>query len=643
MTTQYDQELARLDETYVDAIQINVSGLKKAFTDASEESVIAVGSGGSFTIASLICSLHEKYTGRLSRSSTPLELIWNPTLAASSPVFLVSAEGKNPDILEALHRARLHSSREIHIITNRASTPLIERAQQLTDISIHHFPLSAKDGYLATNSLLLDAVLVARAYAELDGAKDSFPASMAELKLRTQSVEDWTDGIEHFARETVARKGIIIVHSPLMKPVAADLESKLSEAALLYCQVVDLRSFAHGRHLWLADRAADCTILALVDASLQSLWESTRSLLPHDFPIQAMEFPGVEPVDILTGFVGEMKFVAAIAKAIEKDVGRANVPNFGRELHYLDYSSLIAPPTVENAHEQRSKYDVLGAKWPSPKYLGKIERAAEDFKQILETRRFKAIVFDYDGTLCRSQKTDDAPSDPILCHLRNLIDKGITIGIASGRGGSVLECLQRKLDKTYWPKVQLGLYNGGWLGHVGCDSPNADARATSEFLSHVMRIVGRLKDCGVPIEAIKATHPYQVSVRFRDGVRPETMWFVISDALRQAGLDLMRVVHSKHSVDILEAGVNKSHLIAEIIKQSKMDPYEILTMGDQGAWPGNDASLLEHRFSVSVDVPSRRLDRGWKFGPHHRRDVDAALWYLDRITTFNDGTFQLAL
>jgi hypothetical protein len=30
--------------------------------------------------------------------------------------------------------------------------------------------------------------------------------------------------------------------------------------------------------------------------------------------------------------------------------------------------------------------------------------------------------------------------------------------------------------------------------------------------------------------------------------------------LRQAGLDLMKIVHSKHSVDVLNGGVNKSHL-----------------------------------------------------------------------------------
>ena len=89
--------------------------------------------------------------------------------------------------------------------------------------------------------------------------------------------------------------------------------------------------------------------------------------------------------------------------------------------------------------------------------------------------------------------------------------------------------------------------------------------------------------------------------------------------------------------------IDKSHLVAHIIQNFKIDPYEVLTMGDQGAWPGNDASLLEHRFSLSVDVPSRRLDRGWKLAPPHKRDVDATVWYLDRVKLLGDGKFKLQI
>ena len=101
MTSRYDEELQKLAVTYEAGLAADVSRVMDAITGASESSIIGVGFGGSFTIASLLCNLHESYTGRISRAATSLELICNPTLAASSPVFLISAEGKNPDIIEA--------------------------------------------------------------------------------------------------------------------------------------------------------------------------------------------------------------------------------------------------------------------------------------------------------------------------------------------------------------------------------------------------------------------------------------------------------------------------------------------------------------------------------------------------------------
>jgi len=142
---------------------------------------------------------------------------------------------------------------------------------------------------------------------------------------------------------------------------------------------------------------------------------------------------------------------------------------------------------------------------------------------------FRAIVFDYDGTLCTSQRKDAPPPEPMLRELRRLVEGGVIVGIASGRGGSIQDKLRESLPEATRSKLQLGLYNGGWITDV--DEPQQENPATSEFLSHVARIVGRLKMLGVPIETVRTTHPYQVSVRFREGIATEDMWFVIADQL----------------------------------------------------------------------------------------------------------------
>lgn len=636
----YEEELAQLEHSYAAACAADIESLKLAIASAAECSLIGVGSGGSFTVASLLCGLHEAYTGRVSRPSTPLEIICSPALASASPVFLISAEGNNPDIVEALDRARRFSSRTVHVLTNRQDSTLMSRVGELPGVKPYVFQLTEKDGYLATNSLLLDAVLVARAYGELDGRHRPMPASMSALQVGDRSILQWVHDAQPFLGEAVRRGALTIVYSPLLKPIAADLESKLSEGALLHVQLTDLRSYAHGRHLWLAQRPQDCAILALIEPSLEQLWEDMRSQFPEGIPTMAMPLAGSEPLHLVAGLVAQMHVVAAVGRLLGKDPGRPDVPGFGRAIHYANVRDVIPQPRADVPAEESSKYEVLGAHWPSRRDHGEMRRAALAFAETIRVQRFRGVVFDYDGTLCSSQSKDGPPPPEVVEHLVRLVRAGIVVGIASGRGGSIQECLSAAMPADVLNKIRLGLYNGGWISTA--DVPPVPLQETSEFLSHVTRIVVRLKSLGVPILSHRTTHPYQVSVRFREGLATEGMWFVVADALRQAGLDLSTMVRSKHSVDILARGVSKSALVAAIIQQDKVDPYQILTMGDQGAWPGNDAALLEHRYSLSVDQPSRRLDRGWKLAPPEKRDVDATLWYLDHMTA-QDGQLGIEL
>jgi HAD superfamily hydrolase (TIGR01484 family) len=635
---KYTQEINLLPDTYAGAMIEDVRDLQKAIVGASEASLIGVGSGGSFTVASLLCNLHEAYTGRVSRPSTPLEIICNPTLASSSPVFLVSAEGKNPDVIEALRRARRHSARPVHIIVNRTDCPLMLEAQALGDVKSHCFELINKDGYLATNSLILDAILVARAYSELNPELEQLPKEITGLKIGNTSIEEWVLNGANFVEECVLRGSLTIVYSPLLKPIAADLESKLSEAALLHVQLVDLRSYAHGRHLWLANRPEDCAVLAITDRALSGLWDAMKKLFPEQVPVYTMRLNGASPTDLIGGLIAQMHLVGAIGDLKKIDPGKPGASEFGRSLYYLNLSDHIEKPQEHQHKAISSKYDTIGALWPSNRDHGPVNRAEKEFIQGLESKIFKSIVFDYDGTLCSSQRRDAPPHATILEHLTKLVSSGVHVGIASGRGDSVQQCLETCLPKDILEKITIGLYNGGWISTA---STRVTANGnTSEFLSHVTRIIVRLKSLGIPIDSYKVNAPYQVSIRFREGLSTDKMWFVVADALRQDGLDTAGLVKSKHSVDVLAPGINKSRVIADIIQKTRIHPYEIITIGDQGAWPGNDFALLEHKYSLSVDIPSRRLDRGWKLAPTHLRDVDATLWYLDKIEIDDQNEFK---
>lgn len=637
----YEKELEQLQTTLNQSTVIDIDGLKAAISGASEASIIAVGSGGSYTVASLICSLHEAYTGRVSRAITPLELICNPTLAATSPIFIISAEGKNPDVLEALQRARKHSSRAVHVMTNRHASPLMEQVGQLHDVTSHVFELANKDGYLATNSLILDAALVARAFRELDNQKSPIPLNIENILFGEHTLKAWLKSSGPFVKEAVNRRGLIIVFSPLLQPIAEDLESRLSESALLFSQLADFRSFAHGRHLWLTERSEDSALLILTEPGTKRLWEDMRPQVPEEVPLFVLPLDGSTPDDLMCGLIGVMHLVSEIADCASRNIAKPKISSLGRKLYYADLPSLI--PTIDETGRrgEHSKYEVLGAHWPTRRNNGKIRRALEVTESAFRTQKFRSIVFDYDGTLCSSSRRDVAPSDAILKHMKRLVSGDVIVGIASGRGDSISETLEQHLEKSTWQNVRLGLYNGGWIGRLG-QRPDKN-ELSSEFLIHAQRIVSNLRSFGVPISNIRATPPYQLSIRFDNGVSTESMWFVIVDAFKQAGLESSTILRSKHSIDILSRGVSKSHLIAQIVQDDAIDPYAVATMGDLGAWPGNDSSLLQHQFSLSVDLPARRLDRGWKLAPQYKRDVDATLWYLERLIIIGDGWFQFDL
>lgn len=636
---QYAREIENLQTTYQLAQNAPLIGLKSAISAASQSSVIGVGSGGSFTVASLLCSLHEKFTGRISRPATPLEIICNPTLASTSPAFFVSAEGKNPDIIEALIRARQKSARPIHVITNRIDTPLTKVAGDLPDVTLHTFPLVEKDGYLATHSLLLDSMVVARAFNELHFSSIALPSNFSELRVNKKSIREWAVEADIFSKICKLRQSLIIIFSPSLRSIAADIESKLGESALMHVQLADFRSFAHGRHLWLSERAKDCAILALVDEPLQGLWAHMHEMVPTDVPTLKIEVESDGTNAMVSALVAGLKLVELLANWRNFDPGRPTVAPFGRALYYADVASLVPAIDYHNDLGEDEKFAVLGAQWPYATNRAPMRRARLQYQEQITKQTYRAIVFDYDGTLRTTQEEDLSPSKVIVEYLNRLIESGIYVAIVSGRGNSLRDRLREAISESNWSKIYLGLYNGGWCGILSDDAEGETG--TSELLNHVSRIARKLQVIGVPIKTVKPTYPYQVSIRFQEGVDTAAMWFVVGDALRHAGLNLSGMVRSRHSIDVLEVGTSKSHLIAELMQRHGLLPHEVLAIGDQGAWPGNDAALLEHKCSLSVDLPSRRLDRGWKLAPSEKRGVDATLWYLEQISISADGTFQI--
>jgi len=74
--------------------------LGKAVRTAGSSSLLAVGCGGSRTVAHALVGLHRRSTRRIAAVVTPLDAVAEPLDASVAP-WLLSAGGGNVDILAA--------------------------------------------------------------------------------------------------------------------------------------------------------------------------------------------------------------------------------------------------------------------------------------------------------------------------------------------------------------------------------------------------------------------------------------------------------------------------------------------------------------------------------------------------------------
>ncbi|UZZ13376.1 hypothetical protein NDO41_13190 [Ectopseudomonas mendocina] len=163
MGKPYHAELDAIHATYVWATQQVVLPLHRYLSRWTGEYACFIGSGGSYSAAFAAAELREIAHGSPTRALTPMELSAKARFTPTSKVMLLSAEGRNPDVLAAATYA-MQSDMTCAALTLTKDNPLTRRAveNRATRIFSHEMPWG-KDGYLATNSLIATVLLLHRA------------------------------------------------------------------------------------------------------------------------------------------------------------------------------------------------------------------------------------------------------------------------------------------------------------------------------------------------------------------------------------------------------------------------------------------------------------------------------------------------
>lgn len=626
MGKPYQSELERLRETYTFSLAADVKLLAGAVKACFGGPLLVVASGGSLAAAELVARLHETYARQPARTLTPLELSRHPLVEGMS-VMILSAGDANPDVLEAARRAVAEEYETVVGVCAAENSPVAALLRGCRHAVAYEFaPPSGEDGLLAANTLLATCALIARAYQGVSRGAFGLPASLPALEAPGDAA--WPD-------EVLDRTEYRVLASGWAVPAALDLQSRVSEGGLGTASVTDFRNFADGRLHGLARRLERSTVVSLRDPEAAEVAERTLEALPPALARAILETPLDGPAGAIDLLVRVLRFAGAVGARAGVDPARPEVPEFGRTLYDAGFQSPASRAALEVAWLKRK---VTEAGWDAvPESVRAAWRASfTAWSERIRDVRFGGVVLDYDGTICEPDERWTLPSEAVRRELARLLDHGVYIGIATGRGGHALESLRQLFSEEHWPRVLAGVFNGGV--RVPLDQPwpqrevlpeiaEADALLRgSEFLSGTARLASRTVQ--ITIEPV---------VPIGSGLLRRAVEEVLFQPERRVPV---RLFQSGHSVDVIPVSSGKRAVVEDLrtrLAAEGRGGEEILSVGDQGRGGGNDFELLASPWGLSVERVSTSLDSCWNLARPGERRTRALLRYLAALRPADDG------
>jgi hydroxymethylpyrimidine pyrophosphatase-like HAD family hydrolase/D-arabinose 5-phosphate isomerase GutQ len=642
MGRPYASELAELDATYDWALRAPIEALVHSITRCGSLDALFIGSGGSLTSAHFASFLHCHFTGCAAQTLTPYEFASLARVLDDTAVVICSAGGRNPDVISAAQVAIKRMPAQLIALTTRRGSP-IEREFKRSEWPVcHSFSTpTRKDGFLATNSLLATLLLLTRAYEAYAAVPSSLPETLDDLIHPGATRAEFMDRLREETGPLMARATLVVLHGAVTKPAAMDVESRFTEAALAGIQLADYRNFAHGRHHWLAQHAASTAVLAFAEDG-DEIARKTLALLPAVIPRwQASVHPGVRGA--LAGVCQSLllAFIAGECKAL--DPGRPHVPTFGRKLYHLR----AMPQLFAGIHPQSERMN-LGierkTRLPVQTLLvrGQLDlwrRHYTNFVDRLAEAHLRAIVIDFDGTLCGPGRRLDGPSAVAMASLNAILDEGYTVAVATGRGKSVREVLLKFVDSdARRARVLVGYHNGAEIASLA----DLDCPPSEPLVAELVSVAEFLRSSSVILRnATVEAKGRQIAIELTPDGDARA---VLVEATRAVRLNTIcgriAVVASSHSVDVIAAGVSKLNVVAHLVKTLNLSDdgaSSILCIGDRGRFPGNDAELLSHPLSLSVDQPNPDPTTCWNLAEPGLRFDSACVEYLTRLKATKSG------
>lgn len=632
MGKNFRKELEEIPNTYATVLREDVSAITNFLDRTVGTPILLIGSGGSFSVA-MAAEYLLRRAGLFCKAITPLELPQYKNQLLEVSAILLTAGGRNPDTQNTYQYLSEMEIQAILTLCMSKNAPISQR--QRFDLHSAYCDFSVpcgKDGYLAVNSTIASIALISKAIFEF--TNDSFYSLPEDFPSYDGNRLERDQALRLFNKET-----IIVLHGGITTPVAYDLESKFSEVALGNIQLVDFRNFAHGRHYWISNRGKQTAVLLLIGEKEHLIAEKTKTIIEDCVVCESLILPNESSANLLGLYAKMFELVALAGDMLNLDPGCPKVADFGRKLYHLSYNPCTAP----NHRKLKKSIVYAGAqrKTRTGHYLdfNAYLAAANAYISALQRKQFRGIIFDYDGTLHEKRKGSLEVESEIFAIINDLLQAGIYVGIATGRGKSVRKELQLHIRKEYWHEVAIGYYNGGCIASLADNFQPDVSQAPFWELQLAKDVLERLrKDDSVQIEL----RPLQLTITSNQGHTLKAYMELCREHIRE--LNNIKVVESSHSVDVIPITTTKQDIVRFFENSISTFGCDFLFVGDSGQWGGNDYEMLCMPYSLSVDMVSRAADSCWNFAPLGIRNTAAALFYLKHLSLVEEtSTFYLKL
>ena len=630
----YEKELMNIAHTYEEGNHADTSLIERFLSINAP--LLIVGSGGSFSAAKAI-EYQCTRIGMTAKAITPLQLEEHQNVIYSSKVLLLTARGNNHDIINAFRYCDKLEAEGILCICLSTKSAIRKEFRPNGHLFLWEKDMSfGKDGYLSVNSLIAMLTIMAKAIYRYSG-DEYFRLADAKPLVITNEMPKRYEGLSQLKKDS-----IIILHGGATTQIAVDMESKFSEVALGNIQLVDFRNFAHGRHYWMAERGENTGIIAFVDAAQKKLAEKTLKLIPDEIPTAVIMTEDAGFFGILKLYLEMFCIVFSAGKRIGVNPGKPKVPDYGRKLYHINfkYHNQDVIQRMDKNISLRAAYRKNGNGTLSGGMFEDYAQNAQRFVEKLSGKRWKCLVFDYDGTLHWKGEQSDIERQ-IFEILNQLLTLGVKIAVATGRGKSVRIEMKDKIEPQNRKNVGIGYYNGAICGFLEDDKIPCTNQEIMPRLKQLYDKMAGEEVWRTFISGWEEPRPGQWSLGLEHRQGRENASMILQETVRCE--EKLKMAFSSHSIDVMSRSVFKQNIVCFLQEYFEdLSVGDCLFIGDAGHLGGNDFEMLKLG-GLSVDRVSKNRENCYNMAPLGFRQLEATLYYLRHIKVEENGEIRMVL